>query len=72
VLLGLAQVTYRELIECDALEEHIEYAQIPCGSTRGRRPDTESTILTLLPTPGKKRKVSASLRWIYKPTYRSK
>ena len=55
VLLGLAQVTYRELIEYDALKEHMKYAQIPCGSTRGRRPDTESTILTLLPAPGKRK-----------------
>ena len=28
-------VTYRKLIEYNALEEDREYAQIPCGSTRG-------------------------------------
>jgi hypothetical protein len=56
VLLGLARVTYKEQFEYDVLEEHREYAQISCGSTRGRRPDTESTIDTLLPAPKKKKR----------------
>lgn len=46
--LGLAPVTYREQIEYNALEENREYVQFPCRSTRGRRPDTEGIIDTLL------------------------
>ena len=71
VPLGLARVTYRELIEYNAHEENREYAQIPCRSTRGRWPDTESTVETLLPAPGEK-KMGAFLRRIHKATHRSK
>lgn len=53
VLLGPAPVTYKELVEYSVLGENREYAQIPCGSPRRRRPDTESTTDTLLSAPGK-------------------
>lgn len=40
VILVLVQVIYKELNEYNALGENREYAQISCGSTRRRRPDT--------------------------------
>jgi hypothetical protein len=54
VVLGLAPVIYRVQNGYNVLEKNREYAQIPCGSTRGRRPDTKSIIDTLLSAPGQK------------------
>lgn len=72
VVLGLAPATYRVQIGYSVLlEKNREYAQTPCGSTRGRGPDTESTIETLLSAPGEKTMRASDMR-IHKATYRSK